>query len=445
MKKNLIRTIFTFILLTPLVASAQLTDTFTDTTSSCINIQTNLKKGMTNSDVTLLQTFLVDKNYLTVDPTGYFGTLTVQAVKDFQSANNITPLGQVGPLTRNTIKTLTCTSEQLAISSQQTGNTNPVTGTTNSTSNTSNPATPAHALCNNSSPNLCTVGTSLYPTINSSGILTTYGWYCQVGTDTTTRSNYCSTNLTSNPSSSISGTYTSANVTSGGVTSGATSANVASVATSVTNGSLISNGTTNITVNTERDLCAEQGLHNIDETNFNTNWNVAPLANYGANDPRSYDYVMRSGESYSFPILPSNRNINAGYFARYPYANPYGPEPIYIAKISDKKCDFVKEKKLITIPIWTGTTTITRTQMTPDPCLGTSGPEDSIYFWNTAFAPKGAMAEGLKATACNLDPNKKYYLNVRWDNKDDICLDSKCFIGWFWQGEMTAMPKLPRP
>lgn len=65
-------------------------------TGSCAGIFTrNLTVGSTGADVTCLQTIL------NVSPqSGYFGPLTLAAVKAYQTANGLTPANQVGPLTR---------------------------------------------------------------------------------------------------------------------------------------------------------------------------------------------------------------------------------------------------------------------------------------------------------------------------------------------------------
>ncbi len=65
-------------------------DTFTKT----------LKKGSTGAEVTALQTLLASKGLLSVSPTGYFGNLTVAAVKAYQTSKGISAVGQVGPATR---------------------------------------------------------------------------------------------------------------------------------------------------------------------------------------------------------------------------------------------------------------------------------------------------------------------------------------------------------
>src|SRR5207244_1275314 len=65
----------------------------------------------TGGQVSLLQDFL-SPQYLSSEPTGYFGYFTKQAVAKFQTDNKIPTspqnLGKVGPLTRKTIHDLTC-------------------------------------------------------------------------------------------------------------------------------------------------------------------------------------------------------------------------------------------------------------------------------------------------------------------------------------------------
>jgi len=54
-----------------------------------------------NSDVKSLQQFLIDKGYLKGTATGNYLTLTVAAVKAYQTAKGITPVnGRFGPKTR---------------------------------------------------------------------------------------------------------------------------------------------------------------------------------------------------------------------------------------------------------------------------------------------------------------------------------------------------------
>ena len=80
-------------------------------TSECVSLQNNLRYKSrdvnTNGEVSDLQDFLQSKGYLSSEPTGYFGLLTLKATKDFQSANSIQPTGYVGSITRAKIASLT--------------------------------------------------------------------------------------------------------------------------------------------------------------------------------------------------------------------------------------------------------------------------------------------------------------------------------------------------
>ena len=94
-------------------------------TSSCTILTTNLRYGSNDSStkgsVTLLQKFLVASNYLTTQPTGFFGTLTRQAVTAFQKAEgiNASPVGFVGSVTRAKIQTISCVSTNTTQSTTQ--------------------------------------------------------------------------------------------------------------------------------------------------------------------------------------------------------------------------------------------------------------------------------------------------------------------------------------
>nr|WP_078593609.1 peptidoglycan-binding protein [Evansella clarkii] len=60
-----------------------------------------LRQGMSHNDVVELQDALKDTGHFrtSVNSTGFFGTITVQAVRDFQRANGLTVDGIVGPQT----------------------------------------------------------------------------------------------------------------------------------------------------------------------------------------------------------------------------------------------------------------------------------------------------------------------------------------------------------
>lgn len=70
--------------------------------ASTFNFTQNLGLGSTGDEVTELQKFLLAEGLLASDvtPTGYFGSLTEEAVKKYQQANGIEMAGVVGPKTR---------------------------------------------------------------------------------------------------------------------------------------------------------------------------------------------------------------------------------------------------------------------------------------------------------------------------------------------------------
>jgi peptidoglycan hydrolase-like protein with peptidoglycan-binding domain len=63
------------------------------------SIDFNLKYGMKNTEVSELQEFLIDKKLLTQN-TGFFGLLTLKAVKNYQESLGLPNTGYVGSLTR---------------------------------------------------------------------------------------------------------------------------------------------------------------------------------------------------------------------------------------------------------------------------------------------------------------------------------------------------------
>jgi peptidoglycan hydrolase-like protein with peptidoglycan-binding domain len=93
------------------VSAEVVTDTVTDAVD-CTAIRYSLKIGSkdsyTDGDVTRLQTYLSQANYLDADPTGYFGRATFKAVQAFQKDYSIAPQGNVGPYTRAKIKEVSC-------------------------------------------------------------------------------------------------------------------------------------------------------------------------------------------------------------------------------------------------------------------------------------------------------------------------------------------------
>lgn len=71
----------------------------TTTTSSVTAPSGTLKMGMTSNDVVKLQTRLKELKYFTSNCTGYYGAITVDSVKSFQTANGLTVDGIAGPVT----------------------------------------------------------------------------------------------------------------------------------------------------------------------------------------------------------------------------------------------------------------------------------------------------------------------------------------------------------
>jgi peptidoglycan hydrolase-like protein with peptidoglycan-binding domain len=79
----------------------------------CLTFLNNIFVGQSNNDVTNLQTFLSAKGYVdSSNITGYFGSITRQAVVGFQADNDLPQTGYVGPLTRQVIHNLSCGSSQ---------------------------------------------------------------------------------------------------------------------------------------------------------------------------------------------------------------------------------------------------------------------------------------------------------------------------------------------
>lgn len=121
MKQSLLA-VFISLFAIPLFVSGQtntaiVTDAYTDAQSSCIDLKYNMsyrsRDARTNGEVADLQDFLLSGGYLNVEPTGYFGALTADAVKKFQVATGLgnvgTPgFGGIGPKSRAKIKELTC-------------------------------------------------------------------------------------------------------------------------------------------------------------------------------------------------------------------------------------------------------------------------------------------------------------------------------------------------
>lgn len=74
--------------------------TTTTTTTNSYDFTEFLGVGSQNAQVTELQEYLTQKGFYTGPITGYFGTLTENAVAAYQSAHGISSVGYVGPSTR---------------------------------------------------------------------------------------------------------------------------------------------------------------------------------------------------------------------------------------------------------------------------------------------------------------------------------------------------------
>lgn len=85
--------------------------------TSHASFDTNLKYGMSNTDVSQLQDLLTSEGCLSVPSTGYFGVLTLKGVQCFQTKYNISPVsGYFGVLSRTQANSLV---ENITASSNQ--------------------------------------------------------------------------------------------------------------------------------------------------------------------------------------------------------------------------------------------------------------------------------------------------------------------------------------
>jgi hypothetical protein len=67
-------------------------------------ITRGLSLGSRGSDVKELQTYLIQEGYLQGEATGYYGKMTVTAVRTYQKAKGIAQTGTVGPKTREMLR-----------------------------------------------------------------------------------------------------------------------------------------------------------------------------------------------------------------------------------------------------------------------------------------------------------------------------------------------------
>jgi len=74
----------------------------------CVYLTSSLSYQSKGENVTALQKYLTDRGFLETGTTGFYGRATELAVKKFQYKNEIDTTGITGPITRETIKNLTC-------------------------------------------------------------------------------------------------------------------------------------------------------------------------------------------------------------------------------------------------------------------------------------------------------------------------------------------------
>ncbi len=75
-----------------------------------------LNRGTESPEVLALQTRLATLGFLTATPNGFFGPATEAAVRAFQTANNLPPVGIVGPLTRALLNEIPATPGNSSVS-----------------------------------------------------------------------------------------------------------------------------------------------------------------------------------------------------------------------------------------------------------------------------------------------------------------------------------------
>jgi len=92
------------------------------------SIDSNLKYAMKGQEVTELQEFLLDKGFLNTTPSGFFGLLTLKAVKAYQASEGLPSTGFVGAMTRQKINTelLTVVEDATKAEIEETGTSTPV-------------------------------------------------------------------------------------------------------------------------------------------------------------------------------------------------------------------------------------------------------------------------------------------------------------------------------
>lgn len=82
------------------------------TESMCTNMKSRMLYGKSDEDtfgeVSQLQYFLKENGYFNAKVTGYFGSITMDAIKEFQKDNELIVTGIAGKITRAKISDLGC-------------------------------------------------------------------------------------------------------------------------------------------------------------------------------------------------------------------------------------------------------------------------------------------------------------------------------------------------
>jgi len=111
MKKFIFASLFAVLVL-PLTVSAQMGQPMMGSTipgmPGCVMFSRNVGFGNRHADIVRLQDLLRSRGLLNSESTGYFGRLTLQAVKDFQRSQGVPPTGFVGILTRAKLNGMVC-------------------------------------------------------------------------------------------------------------------------------------------------------------------------------------------------------------------------------------------------------------------------------------------------------------------------------------------------
>ena len=88
------------------IPNPQSTPPVTRSKTSCVKIARTLSVGMRGDDVRTLQEFLIVNGYIAKGlNSGYYGTLTLKAVRAWQTASGISSVGTVGPKSRAALAT----------------------------------------------------------------------------------------------------------------------------------------------------------------------------------------------------------------------------------------------------------------------------------------------------------------------------------------------------